>query len=109
MGLKITGYEKFWNALLAGNSSQVPIIATLALIGYLVKDPSYIPTKEVIIGAVGIFWGTLWAAFGAYMATTTPLDENGNSVKTTTITQPGTTTTEAGTTTVKTQPEGEMG
>lgn len=77
--LRIKGYEKFWLALLAGNSVQVPILLTLAAIGALVKDGSaYIPTPEAVITVVGIFWGTWWAAFGAFIGYNTPLDANGD-------------------------------
>lgn len=76
--MKIAGYEKFWNALVAGNIIQVPIVATLALLYYATGNEAYLPAIEVVIGCVGIFWGALGAAIGAYLATNTPLDVNGD-------------------------------
>lgn len=69
---RVRGYEKFWNALLAGNSVQVPVIITLASIGRLVQDAApYLPTPEAVIATVGIFWTALFSALGAFIALNT--------------------------------------
>lgn len=69
---RIRGYEKFWAALLAGNAMQVPVVISLALIGRLVENGTpYIPTPETVIATVGIFWTSLNAALGAFIAATT--------------------------------------
>jgi hypothetical protein len=66
---KLQGNEKFWNALLAGNSVQVPITLTLVLLYNTTGIPEFLPTTEILIAQVGIFWGSLWSAMGAYTAT----------------------------------------
>lgn len=74
--IKIKGYEKFWNALFAGNIAQVPIVVTTILVANLM-GPEYsdmLPGKEVVIGCIGIFWGSLFGAIGAYLATNSPVD-----------------------------------
>lgn len=87
--LKLRGYEKFWNALVAGNIIQVPIVVTLAGLYYFTKEPSYLPSTEVVIGCVGIFWGALGAAIGAYLATNSPTDDaDGQPVVTTALDVP---------------------
>lgn len=71
MKLKVAGYEKFWLALLAGNSVQVPITLTLLLIAVTTGIPDYMPTAETVIFMVGVFWGSLWAALGAFFGKNT--------------------------------------
>ncbi len=66
---RIRGYEKFWNALLAGNFVQVPIVSTLLLLSFL--DPEFHPGLESVIAVVTVFWTALAAALGAYLADNT--------------------------------------
>lgn len=71
MGLRIriAGYEKFWAALIAGNSAQVPINLTLFIMSRI--NPAYDPGVDILIATIGIFWTSMFAALGTYMATTT--------------------------------------
>lgn len=71
--LKLSGYEKFWTALLAGNSVQVPINLTLLLLSR--TDEGFHPGIENLIASVGTFWIALFAASGALFATNSPPTE----------------------------------
>lgn len=70
LGIKIKGYEKFWNALVGGGFQTVLTTALIWLLSALVTGVPA-PGPEALIAMVAGFSASLVSAISAYLATNT--------------------------------------